>query len=142
MVTRNDYNLKLMNGDVGPCLPQGNGLRVAFPNGQGGIHWMLPLMLDAVESLFAMAVHKSQGSEFDNVGLVLPDQAVAVLMRELLYTGITRAKTRLTLVVPHTNVLSRAVNVTVLRSGSFVASKSRIIFVNFKCIINYDQYFR
>ena len=117
MVTRNDYNLKLMNGDVGLCLPQANGLRVAFPDGQGGIRWVLPSRLDAVESVFAMTVHKSQGSEFDHVCLVLPDRAVAVLTRELLYTEITRAKARLTLVVPQEGVFLWAVGVKVLRGG-------------------------
>lgn len=118
MVTRNDYQLKLMNGDVGLCLPQANGLRVAFPDGQGGIHWVLPSRLDAVESVFAMTVHKSQGSEFDHVCLVLPDRAVAVLTRELLYTGITRAKARLTLVVPQAGVLLRSAGLKVLRTGA------------------------
>ncbi len=117
MVTRNDYNLSLMNGDVGLCLPHANGLRVAFPNGQGGIHWVLPSRLDGVESVFAMTVHKSQGSEFDHVCLVLPDKPVAVLTRELLYTGITRSKERLTLVVPEVAVLWRTVDSKVLRSG-------------------------
>ena len=117
MVTRNDYNLKLMNGDVGLCLHQASGLRVAFSDGHGGIHWVLPSRLDAVESVFAMTVHKSQGSEFDHVCLVLPDRAMAVLTRELLYTGITRAKVRLTLVVPESSVLSRSVSMKVLRSG-------------------------
>ena len=121
MVNRNDYNLKLMNGDVGLCLPHANGLRVAFPDGNGGIHWVLPSRLDAVESVFAMTVHKSQGSEFDHVCLVLPDQAVAVLSRELLYTGITRAKTRLSLIVPRADVLIRAVDTKVLRSGGLNA---------------------
>jgi exodeoxyribonuclease V alpha subunit len=77
----------------------------------------LPSRLDAVESVFAMTVHKSQGSEFDHVCLVLPDRVIAVLTRELLYTGITRAKARLTLVVPQASVLSQAVNMKVLRSG-------------------------
>jgi exodeoxyribonuclease V alpha subunit len=117
MVSRNDYNLGLMNGDVGLCLPHARGLRVAFPDGQGGIRWVLPSRLDAVESVFAMTVHKSQGSEFAHVCLVLPDKAVAVLTRELLYTGITRAKARLTLVLPNTGVLWRAVDAKVLRSG-------------------------
>lgn len=117
MVNRNDYNLQRMNGDVGLCLPHADGLRVAFPDGQGGVHWVLPSRLDAVESVFAMTVHKSQGSEFDHVCLVLPDQTVAVLTRELLYTGITRAKTRLSLVVPHADALFRAVKEKVLRSG-------------------------
>lgn len=117
MVTRNDYNLSLMNGDVGLCLPHANGLRVAFPDGQGGIHWVLPSRLDGVESVFAMTVHKAQGSEFDHVCLVLPDAPVAVLTRELLYTGITRSKTRLTFVVPELAVLWRTVESKVLRSG-------------------------
>jgi exodeoxyribonuclease V alpha subunit len=121
MVTRNDYNLSLMNGDVGLCLPHAKGLRVAFPDGQGGIHWVLPSRLDAVESVFAMTVHKSQGSEFAHVCLVLPDKAVAVLTRELLYTGITRAKQRLTLVLPQVDVLWRAVDAKVIRSGGLGA---------------------
>jgi exodeoxyribonuclease V alpha subunit len=117
MVTRNDYHLGLMNGDVGLCLPHSKGLRVAFADGQGGVHWVNPSRLDAVESVFAMTVHKSQGSEFAHVCLVLPDKPVAVLTRELLYTGITRAKSRLTLVVPQADVLMRAVAARVLRSG-------------------------
>ena len=117
MVTRNDYNLSLMNGDVGLCLPHATGLRVAFPNGQGGTHWVLPSRLDGVESVFAMTVHKSQGSEFDHVCLVLPNTPVAVLTRELLYTGITRSKTRLTFVVPELAVLWGTVESKVLRGG-------------------------
>lgn len=117
MVTRNDYNLSLMNGDVGLCLPHATGLRVAFPDGQGGVRWVLPSRLDAVESVFAMTVHKSQGSEFKHVCMVLPDTPVAVLTRELLYTGVTRAKDRLTLVVPEVSVLWRAVESNVVRSG-------------------------
>lgn len=126
MVSRNDYNLKLMNGDVGLCLTHANGLRVAFPDGSGGIHWVLPSRLDAVESVFAMTVHKSQGSEFDHVCLVLPDQPVVVLTRELLYTGITRAKTRLSLVVPRAEVLFKAVQAKVLRSGGLKALHDEI----------------
>ncbi len=121
MVTRNDYNLALMNGDVGLCLPHAKGLRVAFADGQGGIHWVLPSRLDAVESVFAMTVHKSQGSEFAHVCLVLPDKPVAVLTRELLYTGITRARARLSLVVPQAAVLWQAVDSQVLRSGGLAA---------------------
>jgi len=121
MVTRNDYNLGLMNGDVGLCLATERGLRVAFAQadtaGQAGVCWVLPSRLDAVETVFAMTVHKSQGSEFDQVVLVLPDRAAPVLTRELLYTGITRAKTRLTLVVPQAGVLRQAVAQKVWRSG-------------------------
>jgi exodeoxyribonuclease V alpha subunit len=121
MVTRNDYNLGLMNGDVGLCLPTARGLRVAFtlagPDGAMGIRWVLPSRLDAVETVFAMTVHKSQGSEFDQVALVLPERMTPVLTRELLYTGITRAKILLTLVVPQAGVLRQAVAAKILRSG-------------------------
>jgi exodeoxyribonuclease V alpha subunit len=121
MVTRNDYNLNLMNGDVGLCLPTPKGLRVAFadttPDGQVGVRWVLPSRLDAVETVFAMTVHKSQGSEFEHVALVLPERITPVLTRELLYTGITRAKNQLTLVVPQSGVLRQAAGQQVLRSG-------------------------
>jgi exodeoxyribonuclease V alpha subunit len=121
MVTRNDYNLNLMNGDVGLCLPTTRGLRVAFaetaPDGQLGVRWVLPSRLDAVDTVFAMTVHKSQGSEFEHVVLVLPERITPVLTRELLYTGITRAKTQLTLVVPQSGVLRQAVTQQVVRSG-------------------------
>jgi len=125
MVTRNDYNLKLMNGDVGLCLPTASGLRVAFADaglpGSAGVRWVLPSRLDAVETVFAMTVHKSQGSEFDHVALVLPDKMAPVLTRELLYTGITRAKQRLTLVLPQAGVLRQAVDRKILRSGGLAA---------------------
>ena len=117
MVTRNDYHLQLMNGDVGQCLPTVNGLRVAFPDGKGGIRWVLPSRLDAVETVWAMTVHKSQGSEYDHVLLVLPDRDAPVLTRELLYTGVTRAKSRLTWWVPKPSVLFNAVGQRVNRSG-------------------------
>ncbi len=116
MLTRNDANLKLMNGDVGLCLPTANGLRVAFVQG-GQIRWVLPSRLDAVETVWAMTVHKSQGSEFAQVLLVLPDSPSPVLTRELIYTGITRAKQRLTLLLASQSVLLQATATRVLRSG-------------------------
>jgi len=116
MVTRNDPNLKLMNGDVGLCLPTANGLRVAFVQA-GSIRWVLPSRLDAVETVWAMTVHKSQGSEFKHVMLVLPDSPAPVFTRELLYTGITRAKKRLTLVLASQSVLLQATTARVMRSG-------------------------
>jgi exodeoxyribonuclease V alpha subunit len=121
MVTRNDYHLNLMNGDIGLCLPTAKGLRVAFAHTatdeQNGVRWVSPSRLDAVDTVFAMTVHKSQGSEFEHVALVLPDRITPVLTRELLYTGITRAKSRLTLVVPQPGVLRQAAQQQVVRSG-------------------------
>jgi exodeoxyribonuclease V alpha subunit len=121
MVTRNDYHLKLMNGDVGLCLRTARGLRVAFAQGSV-VRWVLPSRLDAVETVFAMTVHKSQGSEFDHVALLLTDRIAPVLTRELLYTGITRAKARLTLVAPQPGVLRQATAAKILRSGGLAPS--------------------
>jgi exodeoxyribonuclease V alpha subunit len=118
MVTRNDYALDLMNGDIGLCLPGADGvLRVAFPSVAAGVRWVMPSRLDSVDTVFAMTVHKSQGSEFAHVLLVIPAQESPVLTRELVYTGLTRAKKRLTLWAPQLGVLWNACARRVLRSG-------------------------
>ena len=106
MVTRNDYELGLMNGDVGICLntrlpgeaePR---LRVAFELPDPGIRLFLPSRLEAVESVFAMTVHKSQGSEFQEVLVVLPQPGLGQSGRELLYTAVTRARERSVIAAP------------------------------------------
>lgn len=95
LITVNDYNLKLFNGDVGIVFPdpeaEGNP-GVWFPADDGGIRKVSPLRLPAHETVFAMTIHKSQGSEFDRVLMLLPGHDSPVLTRELIYTGITRAK--------------------------------------------------
>lgn len=95
LVTANDYSIRLFNGDIGLTLPdpQADGaLRVCFPDGAGGIRTVSPLRLPAHETAFAMTIHKSQGSEFSRVLMLLPDHDSELLTRELLYTGITRAR--------------------------------------------------
>ena len=95
LITRNDYNLGLFNGDIGLILPDpesGHELRAFFPSGSSGMRRVLPLRLPEHESAFAMTVHKSQGSEFDRVLLILPDRDAPLLTRELVYTAVTRAK--------------------------------------------------
>jgi exodeoxyribonuclease V alpha subunit len=95
MVTRNDYNLRLFNGDIGITLADpgaGHQLRVFFPSSDGRIRKFPPLRLPEHETVFAMTVHKSQGSEFDQVLFILPDVSARVLTRELIYTAITRAR--------------------------------------------------
>nr|WP_145549579.1 exodeoxyribonuclease V subunit alpha [Variovorax boronicumulans] len=133
LVTRNDYGLSLMNGDVGLTLdlpaPEPGAApvrRVAFPagDGSGAVRWVLPARLQAVETVFAMTVHKSQGSEFEHAALVLPDQGSPVLTRELVYTGITRAKRWFTLVGSaraHGAVLNEAIGRRVLRASGLMA---------------------
>lgn len=95
MVTGNDYQLHLYNGDVGivfPDLDSGGQLRAYFPAEGGGFRKLLPGRLKECETVYAMTVHKSQGSEFDHVALLLPDGPSRVVTRELIYTAVTRAK--------------------------------------------------
>jgi len=95
LVTANDYSLRLFNGDIGLTLPDplvGGALKVCFPNGAGGIRTVSPLRLPAHETAFAMTIHKSQGSEFTKVLMLLPGHDSELLTRELLYTGLTRAR--------------------------------------------------
>lgn len=101
IVLRNDYLLGLYNGDVGLCLADDSGeLAVHFPQADGSYRRVGPLRLPEHALAFALTVHKSQGSEFDEVLMVLPAQSVRVLSRELLYTGVTRAARRVTLAGP------------------------------------------
>lgn len=126
LITRNDYGLNLMNGDIGVTLavpvadgtdtPQGM-LRVAFPSADGGVRWVLPSRLSAVETVFALTVHKSQGSEFTHTALILPDRPNPVLTRELLYTAITRARQRFTLLYSDAAVLGEALTRQVRRAS-------------------------
>ena len=129
LVTRNDYGLGVMNGDIGitltlPCGAGGEpSLRVAFlaGNAANGIKWLHPSRLQEVETVYALTVHKSQGSEFTHVALVIPDQPSQVLTRELLYTGITRARDHLTLLRPgDARVMTQAVERRVLRATGLI----------------------
>jgi exodeoxyribonuclease V alpha subunit len=97
MITRNDYNLKLYNGDIGVVFPDAgvNGeMRVFFADTNGEVRKFSPSRLPAHETVFAMTIHKSQGSEFGAVLLILPGDDVPILTRELIYTGLTRARDR------------------------------------------------
>ncbi|MGY3726167.1 MULTISPECIES: exodeoxyribonuclease V subunit alpha [Cobetia] len=142
MVTRNDRALGLYNGDVGITLSDpaaGGRLRVFFPveeevssdaerDGQDteiqrfhrGVRAVLPSRLEAVETVFAMTVHKSQGSEFRHVVFVLPEGANPILTRELVYTGITRAKSRVTLAGTRRETLEGAIERRVVRASGLV----------------------
>ena len=95
LVTQNDYTLHLYNGDIGIALPDpgaGGELRVFFRSPDGTLRALHPVRLPEHETVYALTVHKSQGSEFDRILFILPDQDSPVLTRELLYTGISRAR--------------------------------------------------
>ena len=121
MARRNDYALGIMNGDLGLCLPRlVDGvlrLRVAFADAAGGVRWQVPGRLDDVDTVFAMTVHQSQGSEFEQVLLVLPERTAPILTRELIYTGITRARQRLCIWAAAPALLIAACERQVQRSG-------------------------
>lgn len=92
MILRNDYALRVFNGDIGLCVPGPDGeLAVAFPDSDGTWRRLTPSRLPEHTDAFAMTVHKSQGSEFERVHLLLPGSAAAVMTRELAYTAVTRA---------------------------------------------------
>lgn len=114
MVTRNDASLGIFNGDIGIALPSVQGrLRVYF-SAQNSVS---TARLAHVETAFAITVHKSQGSEFEHAALVLSASAGAALSRELVYTGITRAKARLSLVMQHPSLLREAIQRPTQRSS-------------------------
>ena len=97
LVTANDYQVRLFNGDLGVCWPEAGRLWAWFAG--GGEPRSLPLAkLPPHDTAWAMTVHKSQGSEFDHVALVLGDSDSPVMTRELLYTGVTRARRSLTVI--------------------------------------------
>lgn len=122
IVMENDYSTALMNGDIGLCIGylDNDGqplLKVAFADGQGGVRLFLPSRLPAVESAFALTVHKSQGSEYQHAMLLLPEHDSPVLTRELVYTAITRAKQQFTMLLPDPSLLLRAVERPTIRRG-------------------------
>jgi len=118
LVTRNDAEAGVFNGDVGLALPAagGAGLRVFFADGPA-LRSVSVARLAHVETAFAMTVHKAQGSEFEHTALVLPPHAGALLSRELVYTGITRARQVFTLVAPRAGLLAQAVQLRTQRAS-------------------------
>jgi exodeoxyribonuclease V alpha subunit len=97
LVTANDYNLQLFNGDLGITLRDAAAdgkLRVFFRAADGRARRLPPARLPGHETAFAATVHKSQGSEAEEVVLILPGQASPVMTRELIYTAVTRARAR------------------------------------------------
>ena len=119
MITRNDPALGVFNGDVGVVLPsrtEGGGLRAYFLDGES-LRSVSVSRLAHVETAFAMTVHKSQGSEFTHTLLALPSGTNEVLTRELVYTGITRARSNLSLVEGSADALLAAIQNPVKRSS-------------------------
>lgn len=117
LITANDYAARLFNGDLGVIYPDpsAGGLPMAwFAGADGALRSFAPERLPRHETAFALTVHKSQGSEFDAVLLMLSDRMAPVLTRELVYTGLTRAKSRAEIWC-HSDILSEAIRARVRR---------------------------
>jgi exodeoxyribonuclease V alpha subunit len=106
LITANDYELSLYNGDTGVVVDTPRGLRAAFARG-GEPTMIAPVRLDAVQSVHAMTVHRAQGSQFRSVSFIVPPPESPLLTRELLYTAVTRA-TEHVLVVGTEEAIRRA----------------------------------
>lgn len=123
IIKQNDYNLKLYNGDTGLVWEDEQGrLKVYFPDRESRFHTCSPARLPRHETAYAMTIHESQGSEFDHVMLILPPVSSPIFTRELLYTGITRARKSIDLRCDE-NTLKQAVKNRVAR---FSGLKSKL----------------
>jgi exodeoxyribonuclease V alpha subunit len=98
IITENDYSLGLYNGDIGVVVSDGDGRMLAAFERGGEVVTVSPTRLAAVDTVYAMTVHKSQGSQFHTVAFIVPAEGSRLLTRELLYTAVTRAQERLVLV--------------------------------------------
>lgn len=117
IVTENDYNLRIFNGDVGLIRKEGDTLLAWFQTPEGEIRRIPAGYLNHYETVFAMTIHKSQGSEFENVFVILPEkQGEKLLTRELLYTGITRAKEKV-VIMSTEDALRKCIERTVSRAS-------------------------
>jgi exodeoxyribonuclease V alpha subunit len=97
LITANDPLAQVANGDVGVLVQRGDDRSVALPTGDG-IRFLAPSRLDAVDTWWAMTIHKSQGSELPHAVVSLPAADSPILTRELLYTAVTRARAQVTVV--------------------------------------------
>jgi len=119
LITANDPSTQLFNGDIGVTLRVNGVVGVHFWQSDGQVRSLPPSRLPAHETAWAMTIHKSQGSEFDMVVLVLPEQDSPLLTRELLYTGVTRARRRVVL-LSEEGPLETGVRRSVARSSGLV----------------------
>ncbi|HXO10440.1 MAG TPA: exodeoxyribonuclease V subunit alpha [Solirubrobacteraceae bacterium] len=115
LVTENDYELRLNNGDTGVVVASSGRVVAAFERGGELVHYS-PTRLGAIDTVYAMTIHKSQGSQFDAAAVLLPEAGSRILTRELLYTAATRARRRL-IVVGTEQVVRAAVDRPVARSS-------------------------
>jgi exodeoxyribonuclease V alpha subunit len=117
-VTANDYGLRVYNGDTGVVIAGPDGLRAFIAGAGGPLHFATSRLSD-VETMHAMTIHKSQGSQAEEVTVLMPSEDSRLLTRELLYTAVTRAKAKVRVVgsetVVRAGISRRAIRATGLR---------------------------
>ena len=131
MVSANDYLLNLFNGDTGVVVQDGRQRSVIFPD-SANPQPLAPAQLGAVDTWWAMTIHKSQGSEFRHAVVALPAPGSPILTRELLYTGVTRAQKQVTIVGSSESVqiaidhpIRRATGLAGLLQGTDIGGRTR-----------------
>lgn len=118
LVTKNSYLLDLYNGDTGILRYSDEMLKLYLKrDSDKSLRMINPVMLESYEKSYAMTIHKSQGSEFDSVIIVLPEKPLPILSRELLYTAVTRARKRVVIIGSKASIISAAGRQTRRMSG-------------------------
>ncbi len=120
MVNTNDYKKGLFNGDTGIVFEKKEGINTFFKTLDNTIKQFRSSDLPGSDPAFAITIHKSQGSEFNTVLMILPDRISPVVTRQLLYTGITRAKTKV-IIVGNINIIKKAINLSVKRNSGLIS---------------------
>jgi exodeoxyribonuclease V alpha subunit len=133
LLNTNQRELGVANGDTAVIVRTGSGPRAAL-SGTLPVRLLTPYLLDQVSDLFAMTVHKSQGSQFETVTLVLPPASSPLLTRELFYTAITRAVSKLRIIGPRDSVrravqtrARRASGLTTRLTGQLMSTSNRAL---------------
>ena len=127
MVNTNDYKKGLFNGDTGIVFEKKEGVNTFFKSFDNKIKQYRVSDLPGSDTAFAITIHKSQGSEFNTVLMILPDKISPVVTRQLLYTGITRAKTKV-IIIGDINIIKKAINFSVKRnSGLAICLEKEIL---------------
>ncbi|MCD4676987.1 MAG: AAA family ATPase [Desulfobacula sp.] len=127
MVNANDYKKKLFNGDTGIVFEKNGKGNAFFKTLENNIKQYRASDLPGSDLAFAITIHKSQGSEFKTVLIILPDKLSPVMTRQLLYTGVTRAKTKV-IIAGNINIIKKAINLSVKRnSGLSICLEKKII---------------
>ncbi len=120
MISANDYHRGLFNGDTGIVHEENRVIKAGFKDSKGNIRQYRYMDLPAHGTAFAVTIHKSQGSEFDSVLIIIPDKLSPIVTRQLLYTGVTRAKKKVT-IVGRLDVIKEAMSLTLDHTSNVIA---------------------